>query len=372
MYLVLALGALFRPRLFSERVWQRIVSILSGLALLYLGLWVMLVAVQFIAPQRSGVFALLQVLGPYLLVPACVFVPLTFARGTYLLRWALVLATVIFLVRCPPALPLRAPTALASAPQIRVMNWNLQINPLGNQVARLRPLLAAQPADVIVFQEAYWSWLDQDLKIKAAYPYQLANTEFASSGPVILSKYPFLANGVAETPPNTRGWPRLLWARLDLGTGSSVLVVAAHPESPYTSNRNDCRPPWCYDTAQRDSLIPLARAIIDPALARNEAVILAGDLNTTDREPQLNEWGLGLRDAHEQAGWGWGLTWGLHYDESDEDYTGRYFVPLLRFDHIMSSPALIPLSASTDCSRRGSDHCIVYSTFAVNGTATTP
>lgn len=302
IYLAALVGVLVRPRWLSAITWQRIANALSFLALSYLAAWLALTFVHLLAPQRSGVLALTQALAPLLLLPALVFIPLAFAGGTRLLRWGLVLTTLVFLVRCPPALPLGAPTALAGVPQLRVMNWNVQESGEANQIARLRPLLATKPADVVVLEEAYWGWLNKDEAIKALYPYQLANTRFAASGPVILSSYPFLANGVAQIPLTMRGWPRLIWTRLDLGAGRSVVVVAAHPESPYTSNRSDCQPPLCYDTAQRDWLIPFAREIIDPALARNEPVILSGDLNTTNREVQLGEWGRGLRDTHDRAG----------------------------------------------------------------------
>lgn len=94
-------------------------------------------------------------------------------------------------------------------------------------------------------------------------------------------------------------------------------------------------------------------------------MLLVGDLNTTEREPQYNELGRGLLDAHRQAGWGWGPTFGVFFTESSENINGRFFVPLLRFDYVFGSPNLTALSLETDCALRGSEHCIVYAKFAL-------
>lgn len=364
LYLVAFTGAIFRPPFLTLSTWERITKILSILAISYLGLWLTLVSVHLLAPQPTGSLALTQVLAPLILLPALMFTPLVVARGTKWFRWMLLITIVVFLLRYPPALPFGRATVTTTT-QVRVMNWNVTISPERNQLLRLKPLLRTKPADVIVLQEAYWEWLRTDSTITKLYPYQLMHTEQASSGLVLLSSYPVLAHGTPPHSSNTRGLPRLIWARLNLGQGHTLLVVAAHPESPYTSNRSDCRFPACYDTQARDSLTPVIRAVLDPALANNEPVLLIGDLNITDREPQYTDLSRGLQDSHDQAGRGWGLTFGLFHTESSDNINGNFLLPLLRFDYIFSSPNLVPIRSSVDCSLRGSEHCIVFGTFAV-------
>jgi len=38
---------------------------------------------------------------------------------------------------------------------------------------------------------------------------------------------------------------------------------------------------------------------------------------------------------------------------------------LLRIDYMFTSPNVTPLATSTDCTPRGSDHCIVHGEFEV-------
>ena len=174
---------------------------------------------------------------------------------------------------------------------------------------------------------------------------------------VLLSSYPVVQHGVAEVPADVRGWPRLVWARLDVGHGQTLLVVAAQPEAPY-SMVGRCRVPPCYDTTQRDALLPQIRGVVDPALQRDEHVLLVGDLNTTEREPTYTDLVRGLQDAHQQVGTGWGHTWGLVPEIG-------WHVPLLRIEYLLASPHVTPIQTTVDCAPQGSDHCLLNGRFAI-------
>ena len=140
-----------------------------------------------------------------------------------------------------------------------------------------------------------------------------------------------------------------------MGDGRPLLVVAAHPESPYSSI-GDCRFPRCYDTSQRDSLLSHTRKVVDPALQRGERVLLAGDMNTTDRELAYSSLARGLQDAQFRAGPVFGATWGMIPEL-------RWLVPLLRIDYLFSSANVVPSRMRVDCAPRGSDHCMLYGSF---------
>lgn len=330
--------------------------LLLGLSLLHL-----------VFPQRAGWAALTQIFAPYLFLPLLLLAPLAFLRGAPLLRLALVACLVLAGLRFSPPLRLSSPTPAPGASEVAVLNWNVGRNWRAGQrdgtmlvsaeeaqAARVRPLLATRPADIVVLEEAYWAWLRRDPDVARHYPHQLVHTEQASSGLVLLSAFPFLDRGVAEVPREQRGWPRLLWARLDLGRGRTLLVVAAHPEAP----RVDLADGYGYDPSERDALLPRIRQLIDPTLARGEPVLLAGDLNATEREPAYHELARGLQDAHRRAGAGLGHTWGLAPDLG-------WPLPLLRIDYLFGGPGVTPLRASVDCTPRGSDHCLVQGSFAV-------
>ncbi len=70
-----------------------------------------------------------------------------------------------------------------------------------------------------------------------------------------------------------------------------------------------------------------------PSSPRAGAVVMLGDLNTTEREPAYSELSAGLRDSHLDAGLGPGLTWG-------PDRFGFLPFGLLRIDYILVSPQI--------------------------------
>lgn len=362
LYPATILGLFIAQRRLSPRRWRGVARVVALLAATCPAILLGLSAVQLVSPRREGPLALAQVVAPHLFLPLLLLLPLALLRGTRGLRLALAACLVVFGARFPPPLGLRVPAAPPGAPRVTVLNWNVgrywrpgsvPSSAAEAQAARVRPLLAASPADVVVLEEAYWGWLRRDPDVRARYPHQLVHTEQASSGLVLLSARPFLASGVSQVPPDRSGWPRLLWARLDLGGGRTLVVVAAHPEAPSVD-------PLAlrYDPSARDALLADARAFVDPALARGEPVLLVGDLNLTVREPAYHDLLRGLRDAHAVAGRGPGPTWGL-------DPASGWRWPLLRIDHLLAGPGVVPLESAADCAPRGSDHCVVRVRFAL-------
>ncbi len=350
---------MLRRRL-QPHVWHRVAAVVVRLALIYPVALLALCLTHSIAPHRGGLVALSQVVAPYLFVPLVLLAPLAFLGEARVLRWALGLCLLAFLLRFSPS-PLARLRRWAATPEehgsprITVVNWNAQNWGPADQEFRLRRVLMAEQAGIVVLEVTYWEWLRRDPAIRKRYPYQLNHTSQASSGLVLLSSYPILRNGVPEQPREVRGWPRLIWAKLDLGGGRQLTVVAAHPESPYSSMGN-CRFPRCYNTAERDSLVPRIREYIEPALSRGEHVLVVGDMNMTDREPVYHDLARGLRDTHRYIGPIVGLTWGLVPELA-------WSWPLLRIDYLLSSPNLVPIGLDVDCAPRGSDHCLLRGNF---------
>lgn len=350
-------GLFVLSKTLPTRIWQRTAQVITSIVLLYPVAVLLISGIQLLFPQRSGVLALSQALAPHLFLPLLLLLPLAFVRRARLLRWVLLVSLVVFCIRFIPPLHWSRPAPDPRQLQLTVLNWNTAISMETAQQARVRPLLASRPADVVVLQEAYWEWLRQDPLISRLYPYQVNHTPEASSGLVVLSAYPIREWAGAERRQGVRGWPRLVWARIEVA-GRQVLLVAAHPESPY-SRMGACQRPPCYDTTERDTLLPAIRAVIDPALQRGEPVLLVGDLNVTEREPSYADLATGLRDAQREVGRGAGNTWGLIAE------LPWWRFPLLRIDYMFSSPNIRPLDLSTDCTPRGSDHCALRGIFEI-------
>ncbi|HYI22213.1 MAG TPA: endonuclease/exonuclease/phosphatase family protein, partial [Candidatus Limnocylindrales bacterium] len=80
-----------------------------------------------------------------------------------------------------------------------------------------------------------------------------------------------------------------------------------------------------------------------------------GDFNVTEREPAYNDVSTGLRDAHLDAGIGFGLTWRPGALRSLP-------MGLLRIDYIFSTTDLEAVSTHVECTAN-SDHCLLAATL---------
>ena len=325
-----------------------------------------LTAVHIFFPQRNGPVALTQVFAPYLFLPLLLLAPFLLLRDFTPFRVLFLICVLLFMARYLPRLSLSEPAPNPDAPRLSVMSWNMRIS--NRRYGEIFDLLKTKPADVVALIEPTEQWY-YDQGLSAIYPFRRGtppNNE--PTGVILFSVYPILEDGVIDdnsTSPQDRDIVlprkqiRSQWARLDLGQGRTITVVAAHPYPPSPPIQPCPNPqPLCYDTSQRDAQISAIRAFIGPLLDRGEPLILAGDFNVTDREPGYRDLTAGLRDAHLEVGSGTGSTW-------RPDFLLNRELPILRIDYQFSSSNVRPLHASTDCTLRGSDHCIIYGTFEI-------
>jgi vancomycin resistance protein VanJ len=325
---------------------------LIGLALIYPLLLLGLCAAQVVAPQRADGPALAEIAAPYLFLPLLLLAPLALGRGAGPLRLALLVCALVYWARFPVRLG-PPPTAAAGAARLSVMNWNVR---LGGSADEIRAVLGTARPDIVAIEEGYLRRVAADPALTALYPYQVAFSADSAPRVFLLSVYPPLEQGAAAQPAG--GIPYSFWTRFDLGGGRSVVVVAGHPTSAHPALSRRCAWFACFDTDLRDAQIAELRALADPFLAAGDPLILLGDLNVTEREPAYATLAAGLRDAHREAGSGVGATWrparGMGVP-----------LALLRIDYLFSSPNVTPLAVTTDCTPRGSDHCLVRGTFAL-------
>ena len=333
-------------------------QVVIGLALSYPLLLLALSLLQVVSPQRSGGFALTQVFAPYLFLSLLALVPLCFLPGAVALRLALVVCCLVGTVRFAPRPLWASAQGRAAALPLTVMTWNVYAgNPQPDEVRRL---LRTKPADIVALQEVNWRWIVGDAALDRVYPYRSPIAQSSRLATIVLSSYPIVAVSPRDVLRSGDDGAQALWVQLDLGRGRRLTVVSAHPSRPYLSVRH-CARPLCFDPATRDTQIAQIRSLIAPFLERGDPLLLLGDFNVTEREPAYRELTAGLQDAHARVGAGPGHTWGprtLHLLPGLE-------LPLLRIDYLLSGPNVTPLGTTTDCSRRGSDHCILRGRYAV-------
>lgn len=325
-------------------------KIAIGLTYLYAIGLVALAVQQNWWPRRSGGLALLQVFTPYFFLPLFGLLPVALWRKKWGLSLLLASCLLVWGWQYPPPLNLSPPEATPDAVQVEVASWNTQY-----KVEPARNFLRSNPADIVALQEINSEWLAYDEEIAKLYPYQLRRWQGGPPSLALLSRYPIEARSLIPRP-NLPPMGIFTWATIRLEQNRRLTVVNVHTFRPDTF-RGGCRQPWCYNAQFRDSFITYVRQeVARPFLQKDEPLLLVGDFNVTDREPPYHELTGELQDAFRATGFGPANTWGPF------SLLGRY-LPILKIDHMFSSPQVRPLRASVECIPRSSDHCPIRGRF---------
>jgi len=312
-------------------------------------------ALHYLAPQRQGLLVLSQIFALYLFIPLVLILPLALLRQANVLRWVLLACIVVAGLRFGPifvSLPQRATPGAAT---LDALSWNLYLD--NTDFATIRSTLRSSNAQIVALQELTLAQhaaitADDELRQRFAWQYHVPAS---ADGMGLLSSYPIIAQGRLDNPQHPTAFP-ILWAKLDLGQGRTLTVVNAHPRPARIRLERAEIIRHGFDPTIRDEEIGFLRAFIEPLLEQNEPVLVLGDFNLTEREPVYADLTVGLQDAHALVGWGSGHSW----------RPGTYMqwpLAALRIDYLLSSSQLRPLRTTTDCTPRGSDHCMVDGTF---------
>lgn len=313
---------------------------------------------------RRGPLALIRLFGPYLFS----LLMLVFVRARWR-HWLLLRPLLLSVVAGNVAQLARRRSDGRPTPGARtfsVMSWNILFERLQSD-AMIR-FLATGPADVVALQEStadHVRELSTEQALFHMYPHRIIWGYGYGAGMGLLSRYPILEQGRLDVPP-------LLWARLDLGAGQSIVLVSAHPTFAPTKMEREVSTPkhsiikkaiglldlrflW-YDPDYRDEGIARIRAAVEPLLRQGEALLLVGDFNVTERERAYRDLSAGLQDVFLAVGSGGGNTW-------RPKWLVGLPLPILRIDYMFSSPGLRPLRMWVDRTPRGSDHCAIHGVF---------
>lgn len=251
-------------------------------------------------------------------------------RALRLAAWSI--AFVVGALRVLPGAS-ASPSPAASPPPVtgfRMVHYNIlgtDPEPPDRLIAALK---ARAPAVVglVEVPESRARALAADPELAELYPWQELRPYAPHGGIAILSSYPMVA------APNDPSVP-VLRATVDI-EGTEIVVIEAHATNPLTSSG-------------RDAELGAIRELVLEQQATGRPVVLAGDFNTNDFEPAF--WSLSEGLVHVRSG----PTWGPDPDG---------FV-LLRIDHILTTPDLVPEEATVDCDASGSDHCLVETLIGV-------
>ncbi len=234
----------------------------------------------------------------------------------------------------------------AGALPLRLMTYNLHcgIDPRGHLgMEAIAATIEAERPDVVALQEVSRGWVIAGsvdalgwLSRRLEMPYVFAPTSGPLWGNAILSRLPLSGHEAHDLPTEDllirRGF---LAARIDLGAGEDIEVLATHYHHPGDGG------------AVRELQ---SRAILEYWRGRGRTALL-GDLNARPDEPEMMALRrAGLRDVLELGG----VSPGTTYPSSQ---------PVKRIDYIWISPDLTATDAVVPRAG-GSDHLPVAATIA--------
>lgn len=298
--------------------------------------------------ELSSIFAL------YLFAPVLILVPLAILMRSVLIRGTVMIGAVAFLTLFSSQL-LPPDIEQTAASQLRVVTYNTLA--LNQQPDSVVATIRAQNADIVAIQELSPSVAAAfEQQLRAEYPYQALHPDPRPHGLGLLSRYPI---EVTNLEPEFRGQRAVVQIN-----GQPVTIFNVHPSVPSLEVGliERLRLPIVrdYDTSLRASQLTALLAAIDQTPG---PILVAGDFNTSDREPAYAAFTARLRDAYAETAWGFGFT----FPNQARVASIPIPMPLVRIDYIFSGGGIAPAAARADCSNTSSDHCLVVADLYFEG-----
>lgn len=328
-------------RLFSPETW----TLAFVLVLVYAAFLLSWEILRLTPVGRLGLLSLADAFYPLVYVPLP-FVILAFLLGGRTTH-ALVLAVpfIVFLATIAWAYIEPRPTLPATGVPLRVMTANVHYQ--NGDVAGLRRELLgeARRPDVVLLQE-----LGEEMaarigtELRDVYPYQALYPDSSTRGMGVISQRPFTRSFQPRMGPGQASDQVVAVEHEE----REVILVNVHPlpffAQPRISGRGDGTNPLT-PSGQDEAFEELFR-ILDEI--RDLPVVVAGDLNITDRQAMYRRLRERLGDAYQSANRAPGFS--LYPSR-----TLTWVPPVVRVDYILHSPALVAVDA--DSGRLpGSDH----------------
>jgi endonuclease/exonuclease/phosphatase (EEP) superfamily protein YafD len=289
----------------------------------------------------------------------CLFAPLALLAPAALLsrRWAL---RSVVLVACAACLGLFGPQMIPpaaqahSGPGFRVATFNLHYDLAESRLADIIAAIRAQQADVVALQElSPGAAAAIQKELVGNYPYQVLAPSTELTGMGLISRYPLVerqAQGAA-----------LQTALLRVG-GNSVTVINVSMTAPEIKQRRLPVVRWVkyirnYRTSKRSREIALLLRTIEGVQG---PLVVAGDFNLSDREPDYAQLAARLHDSYRETSWGFGNTFPGSLDLGGVPIS----LPFLRIDYIWSADGVVPTATQVVCGSV-SDHCMVVAEMQI-------
>ena len=207
----------------------------------------------------------------------------------------------------------------------RVLTWNTLYT--ADPDGAFQTLVNETQPDLVVLEEVSRRMANK-LVTDFDYPYHAIHSLGSTSSLAIVSRYPILSSKTGMEVYTCE----CLEVTMDYH-GRTITVIAVHIFRPVINFRRIGRLPTITNFTDR-----MQSPVFDQLLARIEAtttpLIVLGDFNTSERQPNFHRMRAFVDDAFAAAGWGMGYTF-----PADLHVRGVELAPFVQIDHIFFSPA---------------------------------
>lgn len=235
----------------------------------------------------------------------------------------------------------------AGGKPLKVMTWN---SFRSSRIADdFEDVLRNDGPDIITIQEVSSGLRRQFQEYEDLYPYQY-HERYASL--MTVSRVPLAQHSIDERYRlGCRCQPLLFeWE------GRTLTIINIHIPRPsvYFHFRNGLPKITYFNPSAQDLHYKVLFNMLDQV---EGPLLIQGDINTTERQPNFLRLTESMQDSFAEAGWGMGFTY------PNATYRDPWwFMPVVQIDHILHSEEFVALSAKVD-TLRGSDHLYVAATL---------
>lgn len=229
----------------------------------------------------------------------------------------------------------------------------------GDPAASLR-LVREQDADVLAFQEVTPAWLARlEQELGASHPHHAARAVPGTHGLAVFSRHPL---GTPVYLDNREG--RAVAQCLPVHAGAGFVLCNVHLASPAAVFRD---PAELLSSFERNAALRTEqwrelRALVARSFpAERGRTVVAGDLNTLEVDPLMDEVRRDFVDAFREHHWRLGATF-----PNLLPFPPFPPMPVARIDYVLVTPAITPEHAEV-LPAAGSDHLGVWAVLRVPG-----
>ena len=282
---------------------------------------------------------------PWLLIGLAPALIIAGLAGRRWLAAALLAPTFLICLSYSPLFLNSPNTAVANEALLKVMSYNVWRD--NQNIAAIVEVVKNEQPDILLLQEIGEDRIQKVFKeLETLYsdgePYLAYAPQVLQA---VISRYPFTSH------------------QSSLQKGRAQIVRLETPFGPITViNIHAFKLGWLQRHEQMTALLE------KDVVTANTPVILGGDFNTTDQSQTYRLVKRYLKNAHWEAGHGFGFT----FPSSSFHFRKFKIPPLIRIDHIFYSSPFIPRAARTVNESGGSDHLPVVAIFAMNGKSQPP